>query len=493
MTENKLLPYPVKKSIFNNIFNGCSSCLKKINFKTSSINIKTPQITFLGASRTVTGSKYLVEYKSKKIFVDCGLFQGLKDDRLKNRQKLPIFPKNVDAIILTHAHLDHSGYIPLMVKEGFKGHIYSTHASYELAKIILPDSGYLQEEDARYMAKKKASKHKNPLPLYTEEDATKCLKQFKITRFKDRIDLGDGISFEFHPAGHILGAGTVSLYLDDEVIVFSGDLGRNNDLVLFDPEKVKKADYVLCESTYGDRIHKPIDCKEELCRIIKKTVGRGGNLIIPAFAVGRTQLILYYIYQLKKEKKIPSIPIFVDSPMSIKVTNLLDDFASEHRLTKEECYDIFDNTKFTTTVDQSKRIFDCNVPCIIISASGMATGGRVLHHLAHYGPDNRNTILLVGYQAVGTRGRALQDGKKELKIHGQIVKIDAEVERLENMSAHADQNELIGWLSGFENKPKRVFVVHGEEKSSQTLADRIEREFSWNTSVPEYAEIVQLQ
>ncbi len=488
--ENKLLPYPAKKSIFSNIISGCNNCLKKINFKIT--NIKVPQITFLGASKTVTGSKYLIEYKDKKIFVDCGLFQGLKDDRLKNRQKLPIFPKNVDAIILTHAHLDHSGYIPLMVKEGFKGPVYSTQASFELAKIILPDSGYLQEEDARYMAKKNASKHKDPKPLYTEEDAVKCLKQFKIVRFDNKVDIGSGVSFEFHPAGHILGAGTISLHLDDKIIVFSGDLGRTNDLVLYDPVKVKNADYVLCESTYGDRIHKDIDCKEELCKIIKKTVSRGGNLIIPAFAVGRTQLLLYYIYRLKKEKKIPGIPIFVDSPMSIKVTNLLDDFADQHRLTKEECFEIFDDTKFTTTVDQSKRIFEYNIPSIIISASGMATGGRILHHIAHYGPDNKNTILLVGYQAVGTRGRSLQDGAKELKIHGQTIKINAEVERLENMSAHADQNELMDWLGGFENKPKRLFVVHGEERSSEAFAERVENELGWNTTVPDYLQIMQL-
>ena len=225
---------------------------------------------------------------------------------------------------------------------------------------------------------------------------------------------------------------------------------------MHDPEKVAEGDYVLCESTYGDRVHKDIDAKEELANIINKTVSRGGNVIIPAFAVGRTQLLLYYIYKLKKERKIPSVPVFVDSPMSIKATNLLDDFASQHKLSEKECFEIFDDTKFTTTVDQSKRIFDQKVPSIIISASGMATGGRVLHHLAHYGPDNRNTILLVGYQAMGTRGRALQDGKKELKIHGQIVKINATVERLENMSAHADSNELMNWLRGFKNKPQNT-------------------------------------
>ncbi|MBO4956256.1 MAG: MBL fold metallo-hydrolase [Rickettsiales bacterium] len=488
--ENILKPYP-KKNFLKKFVDGCTNCIKNINIK--NVNIKIPQITFCGAAKTVTGSKYLLEYKDKKILVDCGLFQGLKDDRIKNRQQMPFFPKDINAILLTHAHLDHSGYIPLMVKNGFKGYVYCTQATYELCKIILPDSGFLQEEDAKYMAKKGASKHKNPLPLYTEEDAIKSLKQFKIIRFDDEVKLDTDISFTINGAGHILGAGIINVKVGDKKVVFSGDLGRTNDDIMHDPEKVAEGDYVLCESTYGDRVHKDIDAKEELANIINKTVSRGGNVIIPAFAVGRTQLLLYYIYKLKKERKIPSVPVFVDSPMSIKATNLLDDFASQHKLSEKECFEIFDDTKFTTTVDQSKRIFDQKVPSIIISASGMATGGRVLHHLAHYGPDNRNTILLVGYQAMGTRGRALQDGKKELKIHGQVVKINATVEKLENMSAHADSNELINWLKGFKEKPQKLFVVHGEEKGSQCFAERVETELRWNVMVPEYLQIYQLQ
>ncbi len=486
--QAEIRPYP-KNNLFKKFVNTCKN-IKIVNTKNK--NIKIPQITFLGASKTVTGSKYLLEYKDKKILVDCGLFQGLKDDRIKNRQKLPFFEKDIDAVILTHAHLDHSGYIPLLVKNGFKGYVYATQASYELCKVILPDSGFLQEEDARYLKKKKASKHENPKPLYTEEDAVNSLKRFKIVRFKDRVKINDDISFEINEAGHILGAGVVSVFIGDKKVVFSGDLGRTNDPVMHDPEKIKNADYVLCESTYGDRVHKDIDVEAEFAEIINKTVSRGGNLIIPAFAVGRSQLLLYYIYKLKKEKKIPQVPVFVDSPMSIKVTNLLDDFMELHKLTEEECEKIFDDTKFTSTVDQSKRIFEQKVPSIIISASGMATGGRVLHHIAHYGPDNKNTILLVGYQAMGTRGRLLQDGKQELKIHGQVVKINAEVEKLENMSAHADSNELISWLRGFEDKPKRLFIVHGEEKSTEAFAERVEKELQWNTMVPEYLQIYQL-
>lgn len=486
--QAEIRPYP-KNNLFKKFVNTCKN-IKIVNTKNK--NIKIPQITFLGASKTVTGSKYLLEYKDKKILVDCGLFQGLKDDRIKNRQKLPFFEKDIDAVILTHAHLDHSGYIPLLVKNGFKGYVYATQASYELCKVILPDSGFLQEEDARYLKKKKVSKHEDPKPLYTEEDAVNSLKRFKIVRFKDRVKINDDISFEINEAGHILGAGVVSVFIGDKKVVFSGDLGRTNDPVMHDPEKIKNADYVLCESTYGDRVHKDIDVEAEFAEIINKTVSRGGNLIIPAFAVGRSQLLLYYIYKLKKEKKIPQVPVFVDSPMSIKVTNLLDDFMELHKLTEEECEKIFDDTKFTSTVDQSKRIFEQKVPSIIISASGMATGGRVLHHIAHYGPDNKNTILLVGYQAMGTRGRLLQDGKQELKIHGQVVKINAEVEKLENMSAHADSNELISWLRGFEDKPKRLFIVHGEEKSTEAFAERVEKELQWNTMVPEYLQIYQL-
>jgi metallo-beta-lactamase family protein len=349
--------------------------------------IEEPRITFLGAARTVTGSKYLVEFKGKKILIDCGLFQGLKEDREKNRKPLPLKPEDIDAVLLTHAHLDHSGYIPLLVKNGFSGRVYCTKATYELSKIILPDSGYLQEEDAKFLTKKNVTEADGCEPLYTEEDAEKCLDNFKVVRFGDRIKLDEDISFRIEQAGHILGAGIVTLSFGDRTLVFSGDLGRTDDDILRDPSKISEANYVVCESTYGDKKHKDSDQKEALSEIINKTVARGGNVIIPAFAVGRTQLLLYYIYQLKKQQKISQIPIFVDSPMSIKVTNLLDDFAGEHKLTERECFEIFDDTKFTTTVEQSKRILEHGVPSVIISASGLATGGRMLRHLAHVAPE----------------------------------------------------------------------------------------------------------
>jgi metallo-beta-lactamase family protein len=456
-----------------------------INYKEEAVD--KPQITFIGATGTVTGSKYLLEYKDKKILIDCGLFQGLREDNMKNRRPLPILPKKLDAIILTHAHLDHSGYIPYIVKEGFKGHVYATNASYELCKLILPDSGFLQEEDIRYLAKRRGLKQRNiPQPLYTQEDAVKSLKSFKIVRFNDKIKLSEDISFEIVPAGHILGAGIVTVNVGNKKIVFSGDLGRTDDEMLRDPTTLSTADYILCESTYGDKVHKDINTKAELAKIINKTVSRGGNLIVPAFAVGRAQILLYMIYQLKKEKLIPRMPVFVDSPMAIKITQMLDDFTSEHRLTEKECAEMFKDTKFTSTVDQSKRIFEQKVPSVIISASGMATGGRILHHIAHYAPDNANTILLVGFQAVGTRGRMLQEGKKELKIYGQTVKINAEVATLENMSAHADSNELMHWLKAFTKKPSALFITHGELKASNALAKKVGEELKWRAVVPEY-------
>lgn len=493
MTENTYLPYPAQK--YNQqekggFFKNVMKKITNLTFRTD--YIEKPQITFIGATGTVTGSKYLIEYKDKKILVDCGLFQGLKDDRLKNRAPLPINPSKIDAVILTHAHLDHSGYIPLLVKNGFKGPVYATQASYELSKLILPDSGFLQEEDARYAKKKGTSKHKDPQPLYTEEDAVKSLKNFKIIRFNDVVKIGNDIDFKIVSAGHILGAGSIEMQLGHKTVVFSGDLGRAHDEVMYAPTPIKSADYILCESTYGDRVHKHIDTKEELAKIVNKTISRGGNLIVPAFAVGRTQLMLYMLYQLKKERAIPRVPIFVDSPMAIKVTHLFDDFINEHKLSAKECQEMFDDTKFTSTVDQSKRIFESKVPSIIISASGMATGGRVLHHLAHYGPDSSNTILLVGFQAMGTRGRQLQDGAKEVKIHGQIVRINAEVVVLPNMSAHADSDELMSWLRNFKDKPARLFITHGELHSSNALAERAEKELQWDAVVPEYLQMQQL-
>ncbi len=473
------------------------SMLEKLKYNLSSnlfnsIKSKKPvndlQITFLGAAKSVTGSKYLLEVGKTKVLVDCGLFQGLYELRRRNWNPLPINPKNIDAVILTHAHLDHSGYLPLLVKNGFRGKIYCTSSTYDLCKILLPDSGFLQEEDARYAKKHHYSKHKNPKPLYTQKDAVATFRYFKLINFDEDIKISDDISFSVIHAGHIIGAGSIIVKAKDKKILFSGDLGRPNSPIVAEPDKIPLVDYIITESTYGDRLHSEKDPIEELDEIINKTVAKGGKIIIPAFSVGRTQKILYYINKLKNQGRIPDLQVFLDSPMSIKVTSLVEDYEDEEKLKRDEYEDIYKSVKFCVTRDQSKKIFNYPQPAIIISASGMATGGRVLHHIANYGPKPNCTILFAGYQAEGTRGRDLIDGKKEIKMHGQIVKIRAKVEKLSNMSDHADANEIIEWLKSMPGKPKKVFITHGELEASEALAQRIKKELGWETDIPDYLE-----
>jgi metallo-beta-lactamase family protein len=452
-------------------------------------NIAGLNISFLGAARTVTGSKYLLESQKSKVLIDCGLFQGEKELRLRNWDDLPIHSKNIDAIILTHAHLDHTGYIPLLIKNGFKGKIYCTRATFDLAKLILPDSGFLQEEEARYAKKKGYSKHFNPKPLYTQKDAMQSFKNFQIVDFHKEIKIDDEFSFSLTKAGHILGASSVLVTANGKKILFSGDLGRNNSPVVTKPEPAPQADYVLCESTYGNRHHDANENAENfLEEIINKTSAKGGKIIIPAFAVGRTQKLLYYINNLKKAGRIPDITIFLDSPMSIKVTALVDDYVAENKMSRQEYQDIYRNVKFCVTRIQSKKIFSYPNPAIIISASGMAAGGRVLHHIANYAPMPNTTILLVGYQAAGTRGRDLQEGKKEVKIHGEQIPVRAKIETMSNMSDHGDVNELIDWIKTMPHKPKKVFVVHGENEQAESFAKTVREEIGCEAEVPDYLE-----
>ena len=446
------------------------------------------KLTFLGATGTVTGSKYLLEDSGKKFLIDCGLFQGLKELRLRNWEKLPVNPAEIDAVILTHAHIDHSGYLPLLVKNGFKGRIYCSNGTADLCDILLPDSGYLHEEDAARANKYGYTRHHPALPLYTQEDAYKALEQIKPVSFGEDHPLSDILSFRLTHAGHILGAACVTLSDGMTSLTFSGDLGRLHDPVMEPPAQIQETDYLVLESTYGDRLHDKTDPLDQLESIITKTVARGGTVVIPAFAVGRAQSLMYYIHELKKAGRIPDIPVYLDSPMAISATKLLQQHHAEHRLSKEQCAAVCSSVYYTKTVEQSKEIYSKNngLPTIIISASGMATGGRVLHHLKHFIGDPQNTILLSGFQAAGTRGARLAHGESEIKIHGHLYPVRAEVQKLDTMSAHADYEEILEWLGHFREPPRKTFLTHGEPEASSSLKFKIEEHLGWNVEIPEY-------
>lgn len=459
-------------------------------------------LTFLGATGTVTGSKYLFRQNKVQLLVDCGLFQGLKELRLRNWTSLNFDAGNLDSVILTHAHIDHSGYLPRLVKQGYNKPVYCTEATRDLLEIMLLDSAHLQEEDARYANKKGFSKHKPALPLYTTEDAQKAVSLLHGIPYNSPMELFGGLGLEFRDAGHILGSSFVVLNWkeagQEKKIVFSGDLGRYGRPILKDPSVVKDADSLLVESTYGDRLHPAGDPAAELKRIILNTVRRKGVVVIPAFAVGRTQELLYKLRELEESGDIPVLPVYVDSPMAIRATavykkhvQVYDKEASRLHIQGVDVLQT-QNTIFTSSVDESKRINDQEAPCIIISASGMMTGGRILHHLARRLPLKKNSIVFVGYQAEGTRGRALQNGKDKIKIHGMQVKSAAAIETISDFSAHADYNEILKWLSNYESAPKRTFIVHGEPQASENLAQEIGKNLGWETYIPSYEEEVQL-
>jgi metallo-beta-lactamase family protein len=452
------------------------------------------KLTFLGGVGTVTGSKYLLEDEEQKILIDCGLFQGLKDLRLRNWAKLPVDPASIDAVILTHAHIDHSGYLPILVRDGFKGPIYCTAPTYDLCKILLPDSAHIHEEDARRANKYGYTKHKPALPLYTGEDAEKALAQFKPVAFGKTFARGDMLSFELIRAGHILGAASIKISDGMTSVVFSGDVGRPHDPVIKPPAHIQEADYLVLESTYGDRLHDPVDPMAQLEAIITQTVARGGSVVIPAFAVGRAQSLIYYLYHLKKAGRIPSVPVYLDSPMAINVTDLLDDHFAEHKISPKECAAMCDSVIYTRTPQQSKGIYNKNngMPAVIISASGMATGGRVLHHLKYYIGDPRNTILFAGYQAAGTRGARLVHRETEIKIHGKLWPVRAQIKNIESLSAHADYGELLTWLEHFRAPPRATFLTHGEPEAASSLKFKIEDRLGWDVYIPQYLESVEL-
>jgi metallo-beta-lactamase family protein len=444
-------------------------------------------IRFLGAAGTVTGSKYLVEHEGKSLLVDCGLFQGFKQLRLRNREPLPVEPHHIGAVILTHAHLDHSGYLPLLANEGFHGKVWATPATRDLAQILLPDSGHIQEEDANFANRHGTSKHAPALPLYTEVDAVQCLKLFRTADIGQSFEPLPGWVAHFSGAGHILGAASVLLEVGGRRILFSGDLGRPNDSLMKAPEAPPAADAVVCESTYGDRVHPDEDVFAELGPALKACAARGGVAVVPVFAVGRAQALLHAIANLKAQGELPrDLPVYLDSPMAISTTELYEKHMGEHRLNASQCHAMDSVAKMTRSVDESKAIAFQHGPKVILSASGMATGGRVLHHLMQYLGDHRNAIVLTGYQAPGTRGASLAGGATELRIFGKDVPVRAQVVQLTSASAHADSNQLLDWLKAMPGAPRRVFVTHGDPEASDRLRFRIEHELRWQALVPEH-------
>jgi len=444
------------------------------------------RLSFLGAAGTVTGSKYLLEHERKRILIDCGLFQGLKTLRIKNWDAFPVEPVSIDAVLLTHAHIDHSGYLPLLVKNGFRGRIYATPASYDLVKILLPDSGSLQEEDAKRANKYHYSKHQPALPLYTEEDAYKCLEYFEIINFHQGVELGSNLSAIWQHAGHILGAASIGIQSPEHRLCFSGDLGRYHDPVLNPPEPPLTCDTLILESTYGDRLHSPEKTLDVLEHTVNQCLRRQGTILIPAFAVGRAQALMFYLDQLLTQKRIPLIPIYLDSPMAIDASKILIKYLAEHRLSEEDCIRICSRVHYVQTPEESKLLNVDPSPKVIISASGMLTGGRVLHHLKNYGPNPQNTILLTGYQAQGTRGSRLLNHETKLKIYGQEVPIRANVVSLNTTSAHADYQEILHWLNEIHPHPSKIFITHGEPDSALALKEKIAKRFNTTIIIPRH-------
>lgn len=451
------------------------------------------QLSFYGAAGTVTGSKYMLRIDDRNVLVDCGLFQGLKNLRLRNWEAPPFDVKSIDAVVLTHAHIDHSGYLPVLMKHGYQGPVYCTPATAALCGILLPDSGHLQEEEATYLTRHKYARHDPALPLYTEKEAEESLKLLKPVPFDTPVDLGSGVRFHYTRAGHILGSAWVSFLQNGFRLVFSGDVGRPNDPIMKPPVPVEHADVLVCESTYGDRRHPDADPREEMAAVIKRTVRRGGTLVIPSFAVGRTQSLLHIISELKKAGAIPQVPVYLNSPMAIDATNIYCDHAGEHRLDERGCGDMFHIAEFIHSEEASRALNTTGGPAIIIAGSGMATGGRVVHHLRTLLPDPKNTVLLAGFQAPGTRGEALANGADDVKIFGQYVPVRAEVVELTSMSAHADYMELIEWLRGVKVKPKRVFITHGEPSAADAFRRHLDRHLGWQAEVPEYREVVRVK
>jgi metallo-beta-lactamase family protein len=451
------------------------------------------RIQFLGATGTVTGSKYLVTSGGASVLVDCGLFQGFKELRLRNWAPPPFDPSRVDCVILTHAHIDHSGYLPLMVKRGFGGRIYCSDATLDLCRILLPDSAHLQEEQAEHANRFGYSKHSPALPLYTRADAARALRRFAPVTMGREWQPVPGMAATLLPAGHILGASMLCLGIASRTLAFSGDLGRDHDPILRPPSWLKSADALVLESTYGDRVHGNDDPEALLGDIVARTAARGGTVVIPAFAVGRAQSLLYYLERLKAAHRIPAqLRIYVDSPMATDVTAVYLHHPALHRLTHEHCERLRHVARHVASVEESRSLDQSAWPMVIIAGSGMATGGRVLHHLKRFAPDPRNTIVFAGFQAGGTRGEAIVHGAREVKIQGEYVPVRAEVRHLDMLSAHADRDEIVRWLENFRRTPGRVFLTHGEPNAAESLRRHIAEKLGWTCEVPAYLDTVDL-
>ena len=457
-------------------------------------------LQFLGAAHCVTGSKYLLTldqgHSQQQLMIDCGLFQGLKELRLRNREPLPLAPADLEAVVLTHAHIDHSGYLPKLVQDGFQGPVFCTAATADLLEIMLLDSAKLQEEEAAYANAKGYSKHHPALPLYTVADAKRVLPLLRPVPFDEPIAVTEQVTATFRGAGHILGAAIVELSVrgqeQTKKLVFSGDLGRYDNPVLRDPTSVTEADVLLVESTYGDRETRLQDPEAELAQVVNAALSTGGVLLIAAFAVGRTQTLLYYLRKLRAEGRVPQVPVYVDSPMGIRVTELYPRHPDDHRLGDGNVFD-FPGVRFVAEQQESKSLNDVSGPVIIISASGMCTGGRIVQHLYHRLSRPQDTLLLIGYQAEGTRGRSLQQGQTAIKMFGEMVPVRCHVAELDGMSAHADRSELLRWLGNFKVAPKHTFVVHGEPAAATALAETLRQNRGWpNVVVPNFLESVVL-
>lgn len=455
--------------------------------------MKSVNVHFLGASGTVTGSKYIIETANHNIMIDCGMFQGQKELRALNWENLPFNVESIDVILLTHGHLDHVGYLPRIVKQGFKGKIISTEPTLEIAKIILRDSGKINEEDAERANKEEFTQHNPAKPFYTVKDAETTIKQMVASPCDQWYFVNNSIKYKFNYNGHILGATFIEIVINSKVFAFSGDVGRTHDFLLKSPNKPQKADYLFLESTYGDTLHSSESVSKKLVSLVYQTINNRGNLIIPSFAVERLQTLMYILWKLYKKNKIPNIPIFIDSPMGNNVLSLFERFPKWHKIPLHEFKAMQNRMTIITSYGDTWKTIDDPRPKIVIAGSGMVTGGRVLTYLKQLIDNVNTTILLVGYQAQGTRGRQLLDGEKSVKFFGKWHEVKAKVEHIESLSAHADQAELLAWLSAVENKPTKTFLVHGEALPIQVLKQKIESAYQWQVVVPKLNEVIRLE